>query len=240
MKRSDPTLRAAEPRIAALISEYGLFEGILEPLISILGALAGEHAPTAVKNPLEGADVHIADSLSGLETIREGNHSVIADIGSGCGIPGLVLAAALPDSEVIAVESQGRKCDFVEEAAANAGIGNIRSAWARAEEWHEGFSACDVVTARALADLPVVFEYAAPLLKQGGRVVAWKGKLEDGEIERGNRAAEALLMSSPELVTVEPWVGGGVRKLVVSRREGELPPNFPRRPGMATKRPLGS
>ncbi len=208
--------------------------------MSILGSLAGEHSPTAVKDPVEGADVHIADSLSGLETIQGESHSVVADIGSGCGIPGLVLAAALPDSEVIAVESQRRKCDFIDEAAKEAGLGNIRSAWARAEEWNEGFSSCDVVTARALADLPVVLEYAAPLLSYGGRLVAWKGKLEDGEIERGARAAEALSMSTPELVTVEPWAGGGVRKLVVSHREGELPPNFPRRPGMATKRPLGS
>ncbi len=240
MKRSDPSLRAAEPRLTALIAEYSLPEGVFEPLTSILQSLAGEHAPTAVKDPGEGVDVHIADSLSGLSTVQAGQHDVIADIGSGCGVPALILAVALPEAEVIAVESQRRKCDFVDEAAAAAGINNCRSAWARAEEWEDGFGVCDVVTARALADLPVVLEYAAPLLKPGGRVIAWKGKLEDDELARGRVAAEALALSPPQLFEVEPWSGGGVRKIAVSARAGELPPGFPRRPGMATKRPLGS
>ena len=240
MKRSDTSLRAAESRLTALIAEYGLKEATFEPLLAILEALGGEHAPTAVKDPQEGVDVHIGDSLSGLSTVQAGPHEVIADIGSGCGVPALILAVALPDSEVVAVESQRRKCDFVEEAAAAAGLTNIKSAWARAEEWEEGFSGCDVVTARALADLPVVLEYAAPLLKPKGRVIAWKGKLEDDELTRGTVAAEALALSSPELTEVEPWIGGGVRKIAVAERIGELPQGFPRRPGMATKRPLGS
>ncbi len=222
------------------MEQYGLPDKAFGQLLSILQSLAGEHAPTAVKAPGEAVDVHIADSLSGLETVKEANHERIADIGSGCGIPGLVLAVALPGSEVIAVEAQRRKCEFVEEAAAAAGLDNVRSAWSRAEEWHDGFNTCDVVTARALADLPVVMEYAAPLLGLGGRMVAWKGKLDDGELERGLKASAVLNLTAPQVAEVKPWGAGGVRRLVICERDGDLPEVFPRRAGIATKRPLGS
>ena len=206
----------------------------------ILSALAGEHAPTAVKDPSEAVNVHIADALSGLKAVTDGAHGVIADIGSGCGVPALVLAVALPQSQVVAVESQRRKCDFIEESAADAGITNLTTAWARAEEWFEGIDQCDVVTSRALADLPVVLEYSAPLLSDCGRAIAWKGRLEDGELERGTAAAKTLNLTPPHAATVEPWEGGGRRHIVTTQRDGDLPDGFPRRAGMATKRPLGS
>ena len=240
MERSDSSLRAVESRLEELVAEYRLPTGALAALRSILMSLSGEHAPTAVKNPSEGVNVHIADSLSGLTAVRAGNHDRIADIGSGCGVPALILAVALPEAEVVAVESQRRKCEFIEEAAALAGLPNVSTAWARAEEWTEGHVGCDVVTARALADLPVVMEYAAPLLRTDGRMIAWKGRLEDGELGRGAKAAEKLRMTTPDTIEVEPWPGGGTRRLVVSSKAGDLPEGFPRRAGMATKRPLGS
>ena len=240
MERSDTSLRAVASRLEELVAEYGLPAAAAKPLQSILTSLSGEHAPTAVKDPKQGVNVHIADSLSALDAVKAGDHGRIADIGSGCGVPALILAVALPDAEFVAVESQRRKCEFIAEAAVQARLSNVSTAWSRAEEWTDGHAGCDIVTARALADLPVVMEYSAPLLRDGGRLIAWKGRLEDGELERGARAAATLRMSTPETIEVEPWPTGGLRRLVVSSKTGDLPEGFPRRAGMATKRPLGS
>ena len=100
----------------------------------------------------------------------------IADLGSGAGFPGLPLAIALPDSRVDLVESARRKCAVIDRLAAAAGVENARSLPLRVEELAagDGRSAYDAVTARALAPLPVLVEYAAPLLRQA--VPWWLGR----------------------------------------------------------------
>jgi len=165
---------------------------------------------------------------------------VIADLGSGAGLPGLVLAAALPGAHVVCVESARRKADWIRATAARCGLGNVEAVWSRAEEWREGLGACDVVTARAVAALPVLCEYAAPLLRPGGALVCWKGEVEPGEAAAGEAAARFLGLSEPAVLRVCPYAGSERRTLWVFRRVGDLPPGFPRRPGMATKRPLGA
>jgi 16S rRNA (guanine527-N7)-methyltransferase len=96
-----------------------------------------------------------------------------------------------------------------------------------------------VVTARALAALPVVLEYAAPLLVEGGHVVAWKGAVEAAEAVAGATAAGELGLELVEARKVEPYPGVRDRSLRVFRKVAPTPPRFPRRPGMAVKRPLG-
>jgi 16S rRNA (guanine527-N7)-methyltransferase len=137
------------------------------------------------------------------------------------------------------VESVRRKASWISDTAAACGLSNATAVPARAEEWRDGLGACDVVTARALAALPVLCEYAAPLLREGGRLVCWKGAVASGEAAAGRAAAELLGLSAPEVQHVTPYRGSERRTLWVFRRVGPVPAGFPRRAGMAVKRPLG-
>ena len=107
---------------------------------------------------------------------------------------------------------------------------------ARAEELDE--APFDVVTARALAALPVLCEYAAPLLREGGALVAWKGAVDEREEADGLHAAEVLGLAREEVRAVVPYPGSQRRTLHVFRKVGPTPAGYPRRPGMAAKRPL--
>ena len=96
----------------------------------------------------------------------------------------------------------------------------------------------DAVTARALAALPVLCEYAAPLLRPGGVLVCWKGAVDAVEEADGRAAASVLGLSEPDVRSVVPYPGSQRRTLWVFRRVGDVPAGFPRREGMALKRPL--
>jgi 16S rRNA (guanine527-N7)-methyltransferase len=198
-------------------------------LAELAAALSEASAPSAVA----AGDVqarHIDDALSGLPYV--GSPATLVDLGSGPGVPGLVLAAALPDCAVTCVEAVRRKAEWIERAAARCGLENVTVAWARAEEATGRF---DVVTARALAALPVLCEYAAPLLADGGRAVFWKGAVAEDEAADGVHAASVLGLSPPEVHEVP---GSERRTLWVFRRTAPLPDGYPRRAGMAVKRPL--
>jgi 16S rRNA (guanine527-N7)-methyltransferase len=207
----------------------GSFEGLV-------AALADPAAPTSVHDPAAVRDVHVADSLAGLDVAAVREARRIADLGSGAGLPGLVLAIERPEAEVVLVESVGKKCVWLERTAEALGLGNVRVACARAEELQE--EPFDVVTARALAALPVLVEYAAPLLREGGSLVAWKGAVSDEEDADGLHAAEVLGLERAEVRAVEPYAGSERRTLHVFRKVAPTPAGYPRRPGMAAKRPL--
>lgn len=168
--------------------------------------------------------------------------SWIADVGSGAGFPGLVLAVALPRARVDMIESASRKCAVIDRLTHAAGLDNelVRALPMRAEEraaWG-GRESYDAVTARAVASLPVLVEYASPLLAIGGVFVAWKGSLDGDEEARGAKAAVEVGLEPERVVQVEPWLGVRDRRLVVYRKVSPAPDRFPRRPGMASKRPL--
>jgi 16S rRNA (guanine527-N7)-methyltransferase len=150
------------------------------------------------------------------------------------------LAAALPEARVQLVESVGRKCAFIERAVAAAGLANAAVVCDRAETWSPGREACDLATARALASLPVVIEYAAPLLREGGRLVAWRGRRDPNEEADGRAAASAVGMEPVDVVPVSPYPAARHRHLHVLRKAAPTPAGFPRRPGAAAKRPLSA
>ena len=229
---------AVAARLEALAALHALPAGAVPALTVLLDALAGEHAPTTVKDPDVGVDVHVADSLVALEAI--GRPQAIADLGAGAGVPGLVLAAALSGSEVVLVESARRKTEFIAETAEAMGLTNARVVWARAEEWREGIGACDVVCARAVAPLNVLCEYAAPLLRTGGTAVFWKGEVDEREAADGAAAAAALGLAAPVTRAVTPFRGSARRTLWTFEKVAETPPRFPRRAGMAQKRPISA
>ena len=131
-----------------------LSAGQLEQLERVLGALqADEHAPTAVRDPERAANVHVNDSLSALELEPIRCARRIADLGSGAGFPGIALAVALPTAEVILIESQRRRCEFLQRVCAVAGIDNARVVCTRAEEWPECPCHQGVIGIQALAPL---------------------------------------------------------------------------------------
>jgi len=227
-------------RLDELAGRYGLDARAVATLRAALEhQAADEHASTTVRDPREAVDRHVADSLVALDVPEARSARRIADLGSGAGWPGLALAAALPAAHVALVEAASRRCRYLERAVEAGGLDNVSVIHARAEDWPDGIGVHDLVTARALAALPVVCEYAAPLLADGGTLVAWKGAMDADEAAAGARAAAELGLSAPDSIPVEPYPGAGQATLQVARKLAPTPARFPRRAGMALKRPLG-
>jgi 16S rRNA (guanine527-N7)-methyltransferase len=194
-----------------------------------------------VTDPERAWRVHVEDSLTGLEVPQLAKAGRIADIGSGAGFPGLVLAVALPDAQVDLIESVGRKCEFVRRAIDASGIANATVLNARSEELASGErrESYDAVTARAVGRLSTLAELASPLLQENGTLVAWKGKRDDDEEQQLARASEQLAMGLENVLAVGDRAGSKHRHLYVLRKSGPTPDDLPRRPGIAKKRPRG-
>lgn len=146
----------------------------------------------------------------------------VVDVGSGGGTPGIPLAAALPEREVTLLEAARRKVDFLSRWEAE--LPNLRVVWGRAEE--QPLEAWGVAVAKALAAPPVAAEWCLPLVCVGGAVVLWAGPSADSD-----RVARAAAQVAGELLESPPG-------FLVLRKTGPTPPGFPRRPGIAKKRPL--
>jgi 16S rRNA (guanine527-N7)-methyltransferase len=210
-------------------------------LETVLTLLAEERASVSSVVDERAWRVHVDDSLTGLEVpgLREAKR--IADVGAGAGFPGLVLAVALPDTQIDLIESVGRKTAFIQRAAEAAGIPNAFALAARAEDVArgEGRESYDVVTARAVGRLSTLAELASPLLEDGGVLIAWKGRRDAEEEAQMERAAEALAMSPELILDVGGRAGSEHRHLHVLRKKGATPPSLPRKSGLAKKRPQG-
>jgi 16S rRNA (guanine527-N7)-methyltransferase len=231
------TEAAWHARVRSLAALYELRPGATRAFVALLDLLASDPlAPSTVIAPEAAVDVHLADSLVALtlEPVRTARS--ILDLGSGAGFPGLPLAIALPAARVTLVESNGRKCEFLERAAVAAGVENVVIVNARAEELEGQF---DLVTARALAPLSVVAEYAAPLLTDGGTLVAWRGHREPEQEISAIAAADELGLAVGEIRRVQPFPGAEAHHLHLISKVRPTPARFPRRPGVARKRPLG-
>lgn len=176
---------------------------------------------TAIRDRAEAWRVHVEDSLAGVELIR-GLDGAVVDVGSGGGAPGIPLAAALPGREVTLLEASERKCAFLERAAAD--FPNVRVVRGRAEE--QEVDRYGVAVAKALAPPPVAAEWCLPLVVPGGVVVLWVGPTADRD--RVARVAERL---AADVASSPPG-------FLLLRKLGPTPPGFPRRIGVARKRPL--
>jgi 16S rRNA (guanine527-N7)-methyltransferase len=228
-------------RVVELAQRYGFDERVGDQLTALLALIEQDkRAPTTVRDPALGVDLHLADSLVALELAPVRAATSIADIGSGVGFPGLALAVARNESDVRLLESQSRKCRFLEDLLARVEIQNARVICARAEDWSDGLCAHDVVVARALGPQPVVLEYAAPLLRLGGTLVDWRGARVHTEEQRAARAADELGLALVSVERVEPFAAARDRHLHVFTKVRETPSKFPRRAGIARKRQLGA
>jgi 16S rRNA (guanine527-N7)-methyltransferase len=201
-----------------------------------------EISGTAVKSAAEARKIHVADSVAGLEVPAIQKAKSIVDIGSGAGFPGLVLAVMLPDAQITLVDSVRKKMEAASKFARELKLENLECVWGRAEEIaaigspHRG--AYDVVTARALAQLGVLLEYAAPLLRENGHVVAWKGSPEASELAAAEASGEIMGFSPGELTATKPFKGSRDRHFYVAQKIRPTGERFPRRAGVALKRPL--
>jgi 16S rRNA (guanine527-N7)-methyltransferase len=185
-----------------------------------LRALVETPGLTAIRDAGEAHRLLYEDSVAGLDLVRR-YRGPIVDVGSGGGVPGIPLAEALPDREVTLLEANGRKCEFLRRWAPP----NARVAEGRAEE--QDVDRFGVAVAKALASPPVAAEWCLPLVRPGGAAILWVGP--SAERERVARVADKL---AAELVSSPPG-------FCVLEKQGPTPPGFPRRTGVARKRPLG-
>jgi 16S rRNA (guanine527-N7)-methyltransferase len=210
-------------------------------LETVLELLAQERASVSSVVDERAWQVHVVDSLTGLEVAELREARRIADVGAGAGFPGLVLAVSLPAAQVDLIESVGRKCEFMRRAAAAAEIANVSVLNVRSEDLAagEGREAYDAVTARAVGRLSTLAEFASPLLKPNSVLVAWKGKRDVEEEKQLENAAEPLAMHPEQILDVGDRAGSQHRHLHVIRKSAPTPPSLPRKPGIAKKRPKG-
>lgn len=145
----------------------------------------------------------LAESLSGLELEAVRAARRVADIGSGAGFPGLVLAIALPQARLALIEKVPERCRFLRRAAAELGLDNVEVVEGTAQEWSEGAGACDVVTSRKVGRLKTMVEWSAPLLARGGAVALWPGTTDFTE-EEPAAAADAADAAGLRLAQVLP------------------------------------
>lgn len=234
-------MAGVDQQIRVLASAWGLDIRQASQLTGFASILAGDPlAPTTVRAPEAVLRDHLADTLVAIERTELRDARVIADIGAGAGVPGIVLAVALPDAELRLLEASSRKCEFMRRVVGDLGLSNVEVLHRRAEAWSDGLQRCDAVTARALAPLDVVLEYAAPLLRIGGSLIAWRGARDEAVELAGARAASILGFASGVIYPVKPYPEAENRFLHIFRKVGSTPDRFPRRDGMARKRPLGS
>ena len=186
-----------------------------------LDALLATPGLTSVRDLETARRVHLEESLSAAEHVRRFPGPVI-DVGSGGGAPGIPLAAALPEREVTLLEANRRKCDFLERAARE--FPNVRVVRGRAEE--QPLESYGVALAKALASPPVAAEWCLPLVRTGGAMILFVGPTT--ELDAVGRVADRLGGGPPE---VHPG-------LVVVPKVTATPAGFPRRVGVAKKRPL--
>jgi 16S rRNA (guanine527-N7)-methyltransferase len=163
--------------------------------------------------------VLLDDSLAGLELVRRFAGPLV-DVGSGTGAPGIPLAHALPDREVVLLDAERRKCDFLARHAPP----NARVVWGRVEEQPTDWAG--VAAAKALAQPPTAAEWCLPLVRVGGAAILWVGPTAD--------AAQVARVAARLAAVVEDAPDG----FLLLRKIGPTPDGFPRRVGVARKRPL--
>jgi len=193
---------------------------------------------TSIKSMEEAWMRHIFDSLWFNPFLAGVNR--IVDVGSGGGLPAFPIAIMNPDAEVVCIEATQKKCNFLDQAAAEVGLENLSAWWGRAEElgqngdFREQF---DVVTARAVKALPVLLELTTPFLKVDGLLVAAKGAKAQEELASAERAIQALQLSEPHIeIGLHGLPPEACRMLF--KKEHHTPDKYPRSAGEMGQKPL--
>lgn len=197
---------------------------------------------TRVVEPEAVARLHLLDALAALPLLDAAAPRRALDLGSGGGVPGIVLALARPNMRWTLVDSVRKKATAMRGFVDALALERVEVLAERAEvlgrdpAHREAF---DVVAARACAALPVLVEYALPLLRVGGTLLAWKGPIGENELEDG-AAAAALLGGGTAVVRPSGIAALGDHRFVLVDKERATPDRYPRRPGDPARRPLGA
>ena len=233
-------MQLSEP---ARFAQAGLTDRALDQLAALGDLLlSAELNVIGTRQPLVIERQHLLDSVSVLSLPVVRGAASLVDVGSGGGLPGLVLAIALPELDVTTLESVGKKCAFIERTAKRLGLPNVTTVCQRAEEFGRsaGRARFDVAVARAVAALPVLAELCLPLVRRGGVFVAMKSALSDQERIHGESALAILGADSLVGHPADPFPGGDRRWLYVAEKTGDTPDRYPRRVGVPVRRPLGA
>lgn len=213
---------------------------------------------TAIREPVAAASAHVLDALTAVPLLRQRGTDRFLDLGSGGGVPGMPLAAALPAEDALLVEPIGKKARFLATAIEAVGLdggrdpaGRVRRGTRRsavrvaatraetlaADPQHRG--QWPVVTARAVAPLPDLVELALPLLAPGGALLAWKRGVIEEEVAAAHRALAALGGGRIEDHPIPGGLPTGLagHRLVLVTRGGVVPSGYPRDPAARKRRP---
>jgi 16S rRNA (guanine527-N7)-methyltransferase len=196
---------------------------------------------TAITNPVEVEIKHFLDSLSCLKVDQFRPPAKVIDVGTGAGFPGIPIKLVYPQFDVTLVESVGKKVSFCQHVIDTLDIEGLRVVHSRAETLgkHTDYRECyDWGLARAVAIAPVVLEYLVPFIRVGGSAILQKGETGPAEMHQAERALRVLGAEVEQIQTVELPRVTEPRHLITVRKVAATPPKYPRRPGMAAKRPL--
>ncbi|KAL8250422.1 hypothetical protein R6Q59_034117 [Mikania micrantha] len=205
---------------------------------------------TAVRDANDVMDRHIEDSLAIIPPIH--NSYVLScgssmeklnlvDVGSGAGLPGLILAIACPDWKLTLLESLNKRCVFLEHVVGLIGLTNVKVVRGRAEDVGQNLEfreVYDVAVARAVAEMRILAEYCLPLVRVGGLFVAAKGHSPEEEVRRAKKAISLMGASLLQTCYVNSHSPYGQRTAVICLKDGPTPRKYPRDPGTPTKSPL--
>ena len=196
---------------------------------------------TSITGWEEAVIKHLYDSLMLTEFADLSKTEQILDLGSGAGLPGIPLALAYPEQKVYLLEASKKKAEFLELAINKLNLANTLVLNERAENLahHAGHRGMyDLVVARAVAELAVLLELAAPFCRKDGIFIAYKGPHFSSELNEAERALHLLGMEIDHITHYDLPLMMGARTLLIFRKTTETPPQYPRRPGITEKRPL--
>lgn len=188
---------------------------------------------TAITKKDEFTEKHLIDSLAGVKFIPDG--AKVIDVGAGGGFPSFPIAAARPDVSVLALDSTAKKMNFVSSASFAIGVKNLKTTAGRAEESRKLFASFDVAVARAVSALPILLEICSPLVKVGGRVIAYK--TDESELEGISTALTVLNLRHVETFTFN-LPSGDRRAILTFEKTAPTPYKYPRQYGAIKKKPL--
>ncbi len=196
---------------------------------------------TAITEPDEVMTKHFLDSLCLVKAVPEPAGRRVIDVGSGAGFPGIPLAIAFPEAELVLVDSVGKKTAFEQAVVDALKLSNVTVAQGRVENlakdsaYRQQFDLC---VSRAVADLAVLAEYSLPFVRLGGQMIAYKGDAVDTECARAQKAVSLLGGETAQVIHYTLPGTADARSLVCVDKREMTPDRYPRNAGKPAKRPL--
>jgi 16S rRNA (guanine527-N7)-methyltransferase len=192
---------------------------------------------TSITDATEIKVKHFEDSLTILQAVKLTSQSII-DVGAGAGFPGIPLKIVCPKIKLTLLEATRKKVDFLIHLVKNLGLKDVEIIWKRAEEFaRQKREVFDLAVSRAVAELNLLSEYCLPFVKVGGMFVSYKGEKIEAEVSQAENAINLLGGELKEIQKVK-LSDGTLHSLVIIKKVSPTPPRFPRRTGIAKKKPL--